>query len=142
MLNTLAASEAVSLRGGAHGIEHPEDPGERAHEGRCASIWATAEMQGLESRTSAARHLCDQSMYGGESVKPTCISGTLDGLETPGPRHDWAKPVTPAIGRGANGEFNTTALARYPEQLCIFLASCITCTLERFARDGTGPTGW
>ena len=75
-------------------------------------------------------------------MKPTCISGTLDGLEDPGLLCDGTHPHEQSVGLDEHGNFRTTALARYPPGLCEFLARCIVRTILRFRADGSGPTGW
>ena len=71
--------KARSLAGGAHLWEHPEDYMLRE---TCPTIWkTTAEMQALEQRTGARRALQDQYWYDGPARKPTCLSGTVKGLE-------------------------------------------------------------
>ena len=142
MLNTMAACEGVSARGGAHAVEHPDDPGDEVHNGEVASIWVTDEMTGLEDRTDAKRFLCHQCMLGGPAVKPTCISGTLDGLDMPPLVCDGCHEHVKAYGLDENSEFRSAPLSRYPPGLCSLLAECVITTLLRFRRDGTGPTGW
>ena len=56
----MLACERVSGRGGAHGWEHPEDPG-------CdpfPSIWCTPEMLKLEQRTGSKRATFCQCVLG------------------------------------------------------------------------------
>ena len=142
MMHMLAACEAVSSRGGGHLLEHPDDPGESRYEGRAPSIWSTPEMQEMERRTSATRHHLHQGCYGAHSVKPTCLSGTLVGLDAPGMLCSDFSAFTPVHGKLADGSFRTAPLARYPDELCFRIASWIVDTLAGFAATGSGPTGW
>ena len=137
-MNSMALCEGVSSRGGGHALEHPDDPDEYPY----ASIWDTEEMTGMELRTGSARHRCHQCMRGGPAVKPTCISGTLDGLDSPGLLCDGSHQHERAYGLAEQGGFRSAPLARYPAGLCEFLATCIIKTLLRFRASGSGPTGW
>ena len=76
-LNYMAVCEAVSSRRGAHLWEHPADPGTHPF----PSVWATMEMQMMESRVGAQRALLHQCPFGGPVPKLTCLSGTMDGLD-------------------------------------------------------------
>ena len=99
-------------------------------------------MQEMESRTGALRHRLHQGRYGGQAVKPTCLSGTLVGLEAPGKFCSGSSALQPAHGKLADGTFRTAPLARYPDELCFLIASWIVDTLAGFAATGSGPTGW
>ena len=68
--------EGVSSRGGVYIWEHPRDPEQFPY----PSIWDTGLVKGMEERTGAIRCLLDQCMYGGPTMKSTCLSGTADGL--------------------------------------------------------------
>ena len=142
MQHFLAMCEGVSLRGGAHALEHPEDPGDVAHDGLCASIFATRGLRELETRTHPKRSHCHQCMFGSPAVKPTCVSGTLDGLEAERVDCDGSHTHANAHGEDDSGYFRSTPLSQYPPAFCKFLAACIVGTLERFASQGSGPTGW
>ena len=142
MMHMLAACEGVSSRGGGHLLEHPDDPGVERRGGRAASMWATPEMLEMERRTDACRHRFHQGRYGSPSVKPTCLSGTVDGLDRPGKFCSGAHGLQPACGKASDGSFRIGPLARYPDELCKMIAECIVTTLARFAHHGTGPTGW
>ena len=76
LLHSLAMAEAVSLPGGGHLIEHPEDTG-----GPPYPLWDTEEMSAMEERTSAVRQHIDHCMSGCPSKKATCLSGTLVGMD-------------------------------------------------------------
>ncbi len=137
-LNALALCEGCSSRGGGHGIEHPADPGEDPF----ASIWGTPEVQEFEARTGSRRHILHQCMYGGPVRKPTCISGNLEGLDSEGRLCDNMREHDRRFGLNDRGEFRSHELARYPADLCRFLADCIVKTLCKFRLNGSGPTGW
>ena len=141
MINTLCAAEGVSTRGGGHLIEHPEEPEDE----RCATIWLTEEMIGMEERTGAVRTHLDQCALGGPVRKATGLSGTLDGMVREGPRcpglsathkHEYRR------GRNSDGQFDSARLATYPKGLCEYIADRILTTVRRMLREGSGPTGW
>ena len=82
MLNFLSIAEAISMRGGAHLMEHPQDPGEDPY----PSIWNTDQGQVVETKTGAARCLFDQCPFGAPTKKATCVSTTIPGFPEEGPR--------------------------------------------------------
>ena len=76
MVNFLALCLAVSEQEGFHFHEHPADLGKAP----LPSIWDSRLVADLETSVAATRGEFDQCMFGGPCRKPTCISGTLDGL--------------------------------------------------------------
>ena len=138
MVNFLALCEAVSLRGGGHLCEHPEDPGMDPY----PSVWATDLMIGLEDRVGAVRILLDQCMYGGPAPKVTCLSGTLQGLSEGEIRCDRRHAHGRSSGLNEHGQFHTRRLQTYPSGLSRFIALRITRTLLAMRRDGSGPGCW
>eukprot|EP00438_Fugacium_kawagutii_P028962 Skav210523 [mRNA] locus=scaffold3045:172599:178253:+ [translate_table: standard] len=140
-LNYLATCEGVSMRGGAHGWEHPADPEEEPF----PSVWALPEMINMETRTHAKRSLFHQCPFGGEAPKITCFSGTLvgiedlDGIRCPGlsAQHVHGK----SIGRKEDGTFHTRRLQQYPSLLCQAFAEMIVKTLKKMLLSRSGPTG-
>ena len=138
IFNTIALCEAVSIRGGVHLLEHPEDPGRFPF----PSIWSTLEITEMESRTLSVRLLFDQCMMGGLSKKGTCISGTADGLldsaELRCCRTHQHLPLYPRI---VNNRFRSLGLQTYPSQLCEYLADKVVRSFDRMRAHGTGPGG-
>ena len=61
MLNHLTLCSGVACRGGAWGVEHPDDPEEEPF----PSIFDTDILKGLEARTHARRISFAQCMMGG-----------------------------------------------------------------------------
>ncbi|CAK0903818.1 unnamed protein product, partial [Prorocentrum cordatum] len=138
-LNLLALCEACGQSGGAFLIEHPEDPGRAPY----PSIWNTTEMLDFETRRSSRRARLDQCMLGGRTKKPTCLSGTLQGLEDLNElRRDGPHAHETAEGKLADGTFRTSPLAQYPEGMCEKLGTLIVQTLAIFEQTGLGGTGW
>ncbi|CAK0883180.1 unnamed protein product [Prorocentrum cordatum] len=138
-LNLLALCEARGQSGGAFLIEHPEDPGHAPY----PSIWNTTEMLDFETRRSSRRACLDQCMLGGRTKKPTCLSGTLQGLEDLNElRRDGPHAHETAEGKLADGTFRTSPLAQYPEGMCETLGTLIVQTLAIFEQTGLGGTGW
>ncbi|CAK0872525.1 unnamed protein product [Prorocentrum cordatum] len=138
-LNLLALCEARGQSGGAFLIEHPEDPGHAPY----PSIWNTNEMLDFETRRSSRRARLDQCMLGGRTKKPTCLSGTLQGLEDLNElRRDGSHVHESAEGKLADGTFRTSPLAQYPEGMCESLGILIVRTLAIFEQTGLGGTGW
>ena len=125
LLHSLAMAEAVSLRGGGHLLEHPEDPGGPPY----PSIWDTEEMTSMEERTGAVRQHIDQCMSGCPSRKAFRLSGTLVGMDQIGSlcdgqlyhRHEYS------LGVDENGVHRTRKLQAYPSDLCRDMAgpSCV-----------------
>ena len=140
-VNYMCVCENVAARGGAWLWEHPADPGTTPY----ASIWATAEMQGLEERTGSKRALLHQCPFGGPVPKLTCFAGTIDGLdELDGircPGQSSSHVHGPSIGRDPAGGFHTRRLQSYPSDLCRELAERIVRTLQRMWLQFAGPTG-
>ncbi|CAK0846343.1 unnamed protein product [Prorocentrum cordatum] len=138
-LNLLALCEARGQSGGAFLIEHPEDPGHAPY----PSIWNTNEMLDFETRRSSRRACLDQCMLGGRTKKPTCLSGTLQGLEDLNElRCDGSHVHESAEGKLADGTFRASPLAQYPEGMCESLGILIVRTLAIFEQTGLGGTGW
>ncbi|CAK0821636.1 unnamed protein product, partial [Prorocentrum cordatum] len=134
-----AKREACGQSGGAFLIEHPEDPGHAPY----PSIWNTNEMLDFETRRSSRRARLDQCMLGGRTKKPTCLSGTLQGLEDLNElRCDGPHARESADGKLADGTFRTSPLAQYPEGMCESLGLLIVQTLAIFEQTGLGGTGW
>ena len=140
-INYLSVCEGVGARGGAWLWEHPADPGVSPF----PSIWITDEMIGVEQRTGATRALLHQCAFGGISVKPTCFSGSihgldeLNGIECPGvSNHHFHGP---SVGPDGEGGFLTRRLQAYPSELCKQLAERIVRTLKWMRSTNAGPTG-
>ena len=139
----MLACERVSGRGGAHGWEHPEDPG-------CdpfPSIWCTPEMLKLEQRTGSQRATFCQCVLGAPVRKGTTFSGTLDGIDRlerfqcPGIGVDGHHHSGCSEGTDSSGHFFTRRLQTYPPRMCEELARMIVDTAQRMLRTGEGPTG-
>ena len=73
LVNFLTLCEIIAQRGGYYILEHPEKPGENW----MASIWATALVMNFETRTRGARVHLHQCMFGGATMKPTCLAPNL-----------------------------------------------------------------
>ena len=136
MLNHLAPCGGVAGRGGAWGLEHPDDPEEEPY----PSIFDTDILRGLMMRTNARQISFDQCMMGGVSQKPTRVAGTVKWAATAARRCDGAHSHEQSYGK-VNGTFRTTKLATYPPALCRWLAEGIAKTLYDMASTGAGPTG-
>ena len=138
----MAFCEAVSVRGGGHGWEHPGDRVAQPY----PSIWATTEMVDLESRTKASRATHHQCDFGAPFPKLTTISGTLDCLDS---LNDLWCPGTSAshkhgLSKGIDkqGRFRTKRLQAYTCQYSRAIANCIFATAKRLSDTGQGPTGY
>ena len=138
IVNSMTICEGTSLRGGAHLLEHPKDP----NEDPMPSIFATAEMLESEKRTGALRKCLDQCAYGSVAMKPTCLTGTVEGIEEAGKTCTCVRRHAKPTGRQSDGSFVSARLATYPAGLCKMIASMIFRTLVKFKQQGTGPTGW
>eukprot|EP00959_Pyramimonas_sp_CCMP1952_P276774 5785524-Pyramimonas_sp.AAC.1 len=80
-------------------------------------------------------------MLGGRTKKPTCLSGTLQGLEDLNElRCDGSHAHETAEGKLADGTFRTSPLAQYPEKMCETLGTLIVQTLAIFEQTGLGGT--
>ena len=140
-LNFLAICEAVSLRGGGHLVEHPLDPNQEPF----PSFWITPETLEMEVRTNAVRAHCHQCAFEGITPKPTCLSGTLDGLDEL--NEVWCPGVSDkhwhgrSTGRAPDGSFYSRALQRYPPGFCRAVAERIVRTFTRLLKSKSGPTG-
>ena len=81
--------------------------------------------------------------FGGITRKPTCLSGTLEGLadyhET---RCQGGHVHGQSQGTDNEGRFHTRHLQTYPTGLCALLAQLVCNTLEHMNSTGSGPTGW
>ena len=139
----MLACERVSGRGGAHGWEHPEDPG-------CdpfPSIWCTPEMLKLEQRTGSKRGTFCQCVLGAPVRKGTTFSGTLDGIDRlerfqcPGIGVEGHHHSGCSEGTDSSGHFFTRRLQTYPPRMCEELARMIVDTAQRMLRTSEGPTG-
>ena len=118
MLNFLSLCESISKVEGVWLLEHPEDPGVFPY----PSIWDTEVERALEVRTGAKRARLDQCMFGGPTRKPTCLAGTLEGLEEyDGCRCDGGHRHEASLGK-QDGQFISARLATYPRKLCYVIA--------------------
>ena len=137
-LNTLAAMEGVSLRGGGHLLEHPADPGEDPF----SSIFSTDEVHHFEARTSSSRRLLHQCMCGCSTRKATNIYSNLVDNHVFDLVCDGKHLHTFEHGRDGKGGFDVTKLQEYPTELCRLMAECVLKTFAEMLTSGSGPTGW
>ena len=78
-------------------------------------------------------------------MKPTCLSGTvdglddLDGLSCPGVSASHVHERS--LGRGADGEFLTRRLQPYPDGMCEVIADKFLRTFQRMLSENSGPGG-
>ena len=142
LVNLAGISEGVSLRGGAHGMEHPADPGEDPF----PSIWDTDLILELEKRTGSVRAIFHQCVLGGPTPKSTCISGTLSILPKllahaicPGVSKSHVHEHS--IGRDSEGAFLTRRLQTYPSEMCRLIAKAFVHEFKIMAKQGSGPGG-
>ena len=136
--------EAVSIRGGAHLLEHPADPlvVQPWNSNDIASMWATLEYFGFQRRTDSVQYIFDQCMVGGLARKRTTMSTDLDGFG-PGLAYcDGKHQHGRSSGKDSEGRYVSARLATYPSQLCRLIAIAVLTTLLNFDRTGRGPTGW
>ena len=94
----------MAIAGAWTGLEHPADPGTGF-----PSFFATSEVRLCCQRFTFDMEL-HQCMYGGFSKKPTGLILPRQALHL---RH-----FLPLQGLDAQGRCHTTAVARYPSQLC------------------------
>ena len=120
---------AQVLTGGIAIIEHPDEPGPR---GMLVppSIWILPIMQYIKSASTVFPLHIKQGYWNALSPKPTLLLVTvpdcqgsdimkcLDGFRV---RSDLPPPLK--MGKASKSTFNTAALKRYPQALCMGMAS-------------------
>ena len=127
-------------------LEHPEDLG-RYYTGACpASIWQLPELKALTSRFKATRKSFHQHPYGAASPKPSGLWTTMAthadfGVEG-WPQFDdngcYTGPLARIAARAMPmGPDTTAASAKYPDKLCLKLATMI---VEHLVSPRDAPT--
>ena len=126
---------AAGKRGAWVFMEHPADPGYEPY----PSFFNCEPMEEAKLEIGGFNTRLDQCRYGCLHTKPTQML-LRDGENLRSPLHGSRHPLSlqcnhghnhpPAIGRKANGGFVTTALARYPEQLCESIAECFATVMK------------
>ena len=135
--------KGVSGRGGAHGWEHPEDPG-------CdpfPSIWCTPEMLKLEQRTGSKGARFVSACWGPRSERARRFQALLMALiglerfQCPGIGVEGHHHSGCSEGTDSSGHFFTRRLQTYPPRMCEELARMIVDTAQRMLRTSEGPLG-
>ena len=135
-LQTIITIAWTICTGGLYISEHPAPP-EDEH---IASVWTTPWTMLLRQLPEVQLHIMNQWKWGCETVKPTGLlavrlprfAQSMYKRQIP----DAIRPTKVAIGRGTDGQFNTSALKEYPSQFCAALAGALIDELRRRHFDG------
>ena len=135
-LQTIITIAWTICTGGLYISEHPAPPGDE----QIASVWTTPWTMVLRQHPEVELHIMNQWKWGCETVKPTGLlavrlprfASSMYQRQIP----DARRPTVVAIGRGANGQFRTSALKEYPPQFCAALAGALVDELRKRYRSG------
>ena len=137
--------ETACMAGVGVMLEHPEDLG-RHYTGACpASIWQLPELKNMAVKFKATRRSFHQFPYGADSPKPSGLWTTIDMHKDFGvegwPQFDnrfvYIGPLERIAARPMPmGPGKTGATAKYPDRLCLKLATMI---IERLIKIRDAP---
>ncbi len=95
-----------------------------------------------EAKTGAKRCTFDQCAFGAATRKTTCVSSTIPGFPSEGPRCRCCSPHQPSRGRTVEGVYRSQRLSAYPSALNEWFAEHLCSLFVKWASSGGGPTGW